>query len=782
MALLFEELDRAYEGLALEEIVDVNRFVRFISTANVEQTDEFWRDELAGAVQTTFPSLPSPGYRPLPNSSFSCNFRLSRKTDSPITTPTVIRAAWATLINHYSNTSGDVLFGSTVHGRNAPVPGIEKMLGPTITTIPVRVRFPAKQKVVEFLHSIQSQAATMMPHEHYGLQNIMRLSLETRAACAFENLLIIHPGEEKEPRRSVLGLQTASSETENLYSYALTSELELGADSLQLKIVYDNQILHQQQVKRFSRLFRHIMEQLCLEEDQELRDLDFLNLEDLTEIRGWNSALPKTEEALVHELILRQVKQHPDHLALWASDGRMNYQQIFGLSMTLSRHLRNLKVGPEVLVPIMFEKSKFAIIAMFSILLAGGACVPLNPDHPIARNEVIIRDAGAAMLLVSSKYAASIQGRVGFVVEVSESYFSRSATYMDNVLDDEWECCDSVCPNNTAFVMYSSGSRGVPKGICIEHAAFCSSAKAHGDAFRIAANTRALQFSSFTFDLSLFEIFTTLTRGGVVCMPSDEDRVDNVGSFIRHTGANWAYLTPSFVRGALKPSDVPSLQSLTLGGEAVAQDNIDEWASSTVLTNGYGPTEASVCVVENIVSGSRSGTIGRGIGCRTWIVDPDEHHKLVAIGAIGELMIEGPLLARGYLNDPEKTNAAFIEQTAFLSTNTTCRMHKTGDLARYNHDGSIQYLGRKDCQVKLRGQRIELLEVEYHLRHCLSSQLDLAVEMTSAEEGSAVLAAFFVLPYDSALEKLGTLEGSSQQRLRETLNGVESRLRGMVPA
>ena len=237
------------------------------------------------------------------------------------------------------------------------------------------------------------------------------------------------------------------------------------------------------------------------------------------------------------------------------------------------------------------------------------------------------------------------------------------------------------------------------------------------------AESRVLQFAAHTFDASLVEILTTLMVGGCVCIPSEDSRLNDIVGAINQMRVNHAVLTPSFIN-FVEPSAVPTLQKLVLAGEAMSQSQAEKW-SQIRLVNAYGPTEASVAAVVNskVTRSSDCKDIGYPVGSRCWVVDSHNSDELVPIGCIGELLLEGPTLARCYLNNPTKTTETFIYSPAWAKHRISDedaisprRFYKTGDLVRYNSDsGSLSFVGRKDTQVKFHGQRIELEEIEHHL-------------------------------------------------------------------
>ncbi|KAL8713658.1 MAG: hypothetical protein Q9220_002184 [cf. Caloplaca sp. 1 TL-2023] len=279
----------------------------------------------------------------------------------------------------------------------------------------------------------------------------------------------------------------------------------------------------------------------------------------------------------------------------------------------------------------------------------------------------------------------------------------------------------SICvpPQSPAFVLFTSGTTGQPKGVVQEHASVCTISKAYGKILHVDHNTRVLQFASYAFDVSTVDIFNTLIHGGCVCIPSEFQRKNEIVKVINDMRINWADITPSF-SNTFEPEDVPSLRTLILAGEEVKKEHVERWANHVRLINCYGPSECGGCTAhEYLESGSPADTIGFPLPCfKFWVVAEDDVNRLVSIGAVGELLVEGPTLARGYLNDESRTREAFIESPVWLPTDTDetpRRFYRTKDLVQYRTDGSLRFVGRSDTQVKIRGQRVEFGEIEDQL-------------------------------------------------------------------
>jgi len=331
------------------------------------------------------------------------------------------------------------------------------------------------------------------------------------------------------------------------------------------------------------------------------------------------------------------------------------------------------------------------------------AFVPLDPAAPVARLESLCENVQASVLLCSPQHAGMLLSIVDKVIPVDCSMIYQLP---ESLPTDRLP----ITSTDLAYLIFTSGTTGEPKGTMIEHGSYCSGAKAHGPAMLISSKSRVLQFASHVFDASLVEILTTLMVGGVVCIPSEENRLNNLTISMAKMRVNWAVLTPSFV-SFMDPADLPELKTLVLAGEAMSASHVETW-SHIDLVNGYGPSECSVASVVNsqVTPATSPSNIGRPTGVHAWVVDPENHDKLLPIGCVGELLIEGPPVARGYHNDVEKTKASFISAPAWASeiakSHSKWKMYKTGDLVRVRPDGTLGFVGRKDTQVKVHGQRV----------------------------------------------------------------------------
>jgi amino acid adenylation domain-containing protein len=389
---------------------------------------------------------------------------------------------------------------------------------------------------------------------------------------------------------------------------------------------------------------------------------------------------------------------------------------------------------------IEHHKAAFTIVAMLAVLKAGGAFAALDVSHPDERLLEIIEDTKATLLLSSPEHAP----RFGRVPGLSVIDMSNAMTLCKSSTGDPPKSPFDALPNDIMYTIFTSGTTGRPKGVMVEHGAWLTSALAYGSEQGLSRKSRVLQFASYAFDMSLMEIFTTLIFGGCVCVPADADRFGMIEDFVNKTGVNTLMLTPSYAK-LLDPASMPSLQTLITGGEPVPSDLLETWTAHVDVYIAYGPTEASIQAAgAKVCAGSPrvpSGLIGHATGCNLWIARVDNPNELVPDGETGELLIEGYTLARGYLGDRVKTEAAFITVTLGGEDR---RMFKTGDLVRRLSDGNIVFVGRGDTQIKIQGQRFELTEIEARLSNIVAPGSHVCVDKVDHSElgPQGVLTAF----------------------------------------
>ncbi|KAL4821204.1 hypothetical protein BDW67DRAFT_179907 [Aspergillus spinulosporus] len=552
-------------------------------------------------------------------------------------------------------------------------------------------------------------------------------------------------------------------------------------DNVRIFLEWRNDGMSMEHVKGIAALFQNLLTRILSPEDIPVTNFNYFTEPDWQRISAWNGPSPQVHDRCIHDIIREQVDRRPLDEAICAWDGSLSFQEFDQQASKLAYHLQEQGVGPEVLVPLCFDKSMWYFVALLAVLKAGGAFVPLDPTHPPARLQSLIKKVNAKLVLCSEWHADRLLGLAEVVIPLSQSTLERIPSAPVGFISS-----DKVSCTNAAYVIFTSGSTGEPKGTLLEHRAYCSSAMVHGPRLLISPDSRVLQFAAYTFDASLAESLSPFMHGACVCVPNEDDRLNDIVGAIKRLRANYASLTPSFIE-FLEPSMVPEIKTLILAGEAMSEVHRAKW-STINLVNGFGPTEASVTAAINshVTATTDCRDIGLPLNTRCWIVNPDDHNRLVPVGAVGEMLLEGPTLARGYINQPDKTKEVFIYDPEFVHRAPTPgqsrrRFYKTGDLVRYSSDrGSLTYIGRKDTQVKLHGQRVELGEIE----GCLNTE-DLVKHCVVflPKEGFAAGKLTTVLSLKGSDEKQKTepLRLLAPGPLKQSLGALRERLSGQLP-
>ena len=498
------------------------------------------------------------------------------------------------------------------------------------------------------LGDVQAQASEMVAFEQFGLQNISRVSPAAKEACDFSCLFILQPmqggsAEDAPVLQAVDTVEHGSSEAlEGYFTYPLVVQGQMYEDRVDLVLLYHADKVGEQRLEALAHHFARAVEQLLPQDNRSLGEVSLAGEWDLQQAVAWNGPEVDAVSACVHDLITEQVSRRPDSDAVVSSEGRLTYADLDDLSAALADHLIELGVGPDILVPICFEKSMWTVVAMLGILKAGGAFVPIDPSHPVSRRQALVEEVGARIMLASPSTAESCDGLVERLVQVSPSILSELSRRA--AVRDEHSAAWPAKPCNAAYAIFTSGSTGKPKTIIVEHLGLCTSVVGHARAYGMDETSRVLQFSSYTFDVSVAEIFITLCLGGTICVPSETERLQDIVAFVNDHQVNIAQLTPSFAETS-PLNNVPSLRTLAVCGEPPTKATLRAWVNQVTLINAYGPAEACIDSTSHLFTSPEEipGTIGQRMNGPCWIVDPDNHHRLSPIGCVGELLIQGLL-------------------------------------------------------------------------------------------------------------------------------------------
>lgn len=466
------------------------------------------------------------------------------------------------------------------------------------------------------------------------------------------------------------------------------------------------------------------------------------------------------QDQCIHKLFETQVEQTPEAVAVVFEQEQLTYQELNNQANQLAHYLQDLGVKPDELVGICVERSLEMIVGILGIFKAGGAYVPLDPDYPPERLGYILSDSQVSLLLTQRRLTKKLPEHKAQIIFLEQTEQAIAEYPPENLVN-------TVSTGNLAYVIYTSGSTGKPKGVMIEHGGLYNLAKSQIEIFGLGSHSRVLQFASLSFDASIWEIFMALGVGATLYLGTKDALLPGLKLIKRlHNYRITHVLLPPSALAVMPVEELPTLETIIVGGEACTADLVQKWATGRRFFNAYGPTETTVCATVNqCVPSDQKIPIGRPIA-NIQIYVLDQQLQPVPIGVAGELHIGGVGLARGYLHRPELTAEKFIPNPFDKSEikSQKSKLYKTGDLARYLPDGKLEFLGRIDHQVKIAGFRIELGEIEAALRQ--HPQVEQAVVVAREDiPGDKRLIAYVVANSDLGKMSYRTVRDYLRQKL-----------------
>ncbi|MFD8863735.1 amino acid adenylation domain-containing protein [Streptomyces sp. NPDC059590] len=681
-----------------------------------EAAEAYWREALAGFDTPT----PLPYDRPVgPVGGHIRTFdlRLSGTPDigdfarrHRLTVGTVVQAAWAVLLARHAGVD-EVLFGAAVSIRPTAVPGVETISGPLINTLPVRVAVDPAADTLDWLARLQEEQAVAREFGHYPLarqQAHSGVPAGTRlfdSTVAFEN----YPGEPTDVQHDAVRVVELDGDDSTNYPLAL---IAYPGDELVLQLGYDPELFDAATIERLAAQLRAVLRGMAEEPHRSVGDLPMLPDEERRQVLGDWTRSPLTPVPLgcIQDLFAEQARRGPDALALLSGDGaeQVTYAELDRRADRLAHALTARGIGPESIVGLCLPRSVAMVTAQLAVWKAGAATMPLEPAHPAERRAWMLADAGAALVLLPADSGWD-PGVPVLTLDLDldlDLSLDLDGTGAADGRPDTAAPKVRAHPENAAYVIYTSGSTGRPKGTVVTHRGIANLAATGQQNGGIGPGSRVLQWLSAGWDSAFFELAAPLLTGGAVVV-APPGPLPALTGFIRERGVTHLVAPPA-VLATMPAASVPGV-TVFAAGEALPGETVESWSRRGRVLNGYGPTEATVCTVMSApLSGPATPPLGRpAAGTRCFVLDP--WLRPVPVGAVGELHLAGDCLARGYLGRGGLTAGRFV---ACPFGEPGERMYRTGDLVRWAPDGTLRFVGRSDDQVKVRGVRVELAEVE----------------------------------------------------------------------
>ncbi|WP_394830602.1 amino acid adenylation domain-containing protein [Pendulispora rubella] len=748
MPLLLREIFTLYERRAddreLPATTPYRDYLTWLSTRDRETAKRAWATALAdldGPTRLTGDAPLKGSLMPVRvvtqlSEELSTGLR-DRAREHRVTLATMLQAAWAIVLGMWTGRD-DVVFGTIVSGRPVEVPGVESIVGLFINTLPVRVRLAAEQSLGELVARVQDDQSALMPHHHVGLSEIQGALFDT--LVVMENFPLdkgAMPFQEEALELTAIDAQDASH-------YPL-SVVGVPGTRMQVHLNYREDRLERPVVEALAEKLHQVFALLVDEPSRKLGRIDALNPTELRRILvEFNETRAPQEFPNLLTMFSEHVQQTPDAIAVEFPGGKLTYRELDGRANHLAQQLIARNVGPERLVAVLLPRSPEMIIAQLAVLKAGAAYVPVDPDYPAERIHFMLADAKPVLSITGADFP-EVRG-------LPRPTFN--AAGLTSVGTSDAAPPLNLHAGSLAYVIYTSGSTGRPKGVAVTHAGLGSFAAAEVQRFAVTPRSRILCFSSPSFDASVLELCMAWARGATLVVPPAGPLAgEALASMLREQRISHALIPPAALASVPESAaaELTEFETLIVGGDACSAELVDRWSKGRRMVNAYGPTESTVVATTSsqLVPSSGAPAIGRPIfGTRVYVLDAAL--RPAPVGVPGELYIAGQGLARGYLARPSLTAERFVADP-FGTPGT--RMYRTGDLARWTEDGELYFVGRADGQVKVRGFRIEVGEIEAVLtRHAQVRQATVVAREDTP--GIKRLVAYVVLRDPGAVDEL----------------------------
>ncbi len=730
---LVEELFEGYAALragrqpALPPATPFREFVSQLQERDPEADAAFWGEVLRQHDPPQPLDLPraagSPARPTLAKKTARVTEALSRRLASfaqaeGLTLNTLLQGAWAILLSRYTG-QRSVIFGAIRAGRAAASESVANAVGLLINTVPIPVDVDPDAALVPWLRSVRSLWLAMRDHEHTPLVEMNACLPPSRGPLEFDSLVTFEKfelnarlRERGDPwYRRTFTLRGQTNYPLVVYGY--------GGERLILEIEHDTARVEDAIAERLLDQLQTVLTEFVDRPDQQLAEISLLTAAErrrlLEDQHATCVAYPRTK--CVHQLFEEQVARTPHTVAVVDGDRHVSYQELNARANRLAHHLRALGVSANTPVGVCMDRSLELIVALLGILKAGAAYLPLDPDYPAERLELMVRDGQVDVVLTRGDCGAHLPSDLRHVVALDAGLGVANGDQTENLPL-------STTADDLAYVLYTSGSTGRPKGVAVRHRSIAR--LLFGVDYAVLdADQVMLQLAPISFDASTFEIWGALLHGGrLVLAPAGPPDLEQLGELIVQHGISTLWLTAALFNRLVEthPESLSGVQQILTGGEALSVPHVrralEYLGEGAKLVNGYGPTECTTftcCydIPHAIDPDQPSIPIGRPIA-NTEVFVLDERLRLVPAGVPGELCVGGDGLALGYWRNPELTAARFVPHP--FSAESGARLYRTGDRVRWRSDGNLEFLGRQDDQVKLRGYRIELGEIEHALQ------------------------------------------------------------------
>nr|WP_272918038.1 non-ribosomal peptide synthetase [Actinomadura rayongensis] len=722
----------------LPPVTPYRNYLAWLAKQDREAARTAWRNELAGLDEPTLVAKAAPAREAVAPDSIRQEASPDLTTglrdlarQCKVTLNTVVQSAWAMVLSRLSGRT-DVVFGAMVAGRPPELPGAEDMLGLFINTIPVRVELDAAQSVRALLADVQARQSALLGYHYLGLAEVQRLA---GPGAAFDTLIAFEnfPAAPLASRSSSgEGLRVRRGESRDMTHYPLSLSLDPSGDRVRLRLTYRTDLFDAAAAEALATRLLGVLERMAADPDGLVGRIGVVGADERELVASWNATAAPARYETLAEAFAAQVERSPEAVAV-AGDVSWTYAELDAVACRIASGLAGVgRVG------VLLERSAWLVAALVGSVKAGAAYVPVDPGWPAARIERVLTEAGVDVVVTEPDLVDQVPA-------------GASAVLVETLGEGDAPPV-SVRPDDLAYVMYTSGSTGVPKGVAATHRGVCGLALDRG--WGVGPGSRVLFHAPVAFDASTYEIWVPLLAGGqVVVAPPGSLDAEVLRGLIAEFELTAVHVTAGLL-GALaqeSPDCFAGLDEVLTGGDVVSRDAVAAVMAAcpgVTIRHMYGPTEVTLCATTHrLAAGAEVPSvlpIGRPRDNMRALV-LDAFLQPVPVGVAGELYVAGTGLARGYLDRAGLSAERFVA----CPSGEGERMYRTGDLVRWNTDGRLVFVGRADTQVKIRGFRIEPAEIETVLaRH---EQVARAAVIAREDQGDKRLVAY-VVPANGAVD------------------------------
>ncbi len=748
MPILLNEFFFIYNAVANDELLNLpaavpfKEYIKWIKKQDAETSEKYWK-----ALLKDFKTPNSISGCYTKNDTIKIKERqlfLSEQITAKVnlfcrrnnlTVNNLVQSVWIMLISCYSGNT-DVLFGSTVSGRPHDLTDSENMVGLFINTLPVRAQVTKNKKVIDLLIELREQQIFSHQYSYSPLTDIQKWSEVSNGAGLFDTLLVY----ENYPIKKVAEEKGSSLKIQNIEMFEKTNfplNFIAGIEkNLLFRLAYDAGKIDDDTIGQMLKVMENILTQFISNPDEKLGNINFINRRDENEIISWlTGKKEKIKSGSIVEAFEQMVFCQPNEISVRFKEKYLSYYELNSNANKLARHFIGKGIETEDKIGIAMPKSPEMITAIMAVLKTGAAYIPIDISIPYERKKYIVEDSKIKMIITDIKEAANYKEFSNIKIVIPELEKEEIIKMEEDDLEIKVE------DNSLAYIIYTSGSTGNPKGVLVEQRGVVNLANAYGNLFTLNAASRVLQYFSPAFDGAVADIFPALLNGSTLVLIDNFSLMtaNEIKSFINNYSITNMILTPSTLNILL--ADVyPYLKNIGIAGEQLHSGICEKWKDKNLI-NVYGPTEATVASTAYQINENKNDQIipiGKALqNIQNYILD--EELRILPVNSTGEICIGGIGIARGYLNNPALTAEKFIPDP--YSKEPGKRLYKTGDLGKYTNDGNIIFLGRTDNQVKLRGFRIELEEIENQLR--LFNQIENCAVIISLFNNRKILVAYY---------------------------------------